>query len=506
MPDVLCFFKKQLQQYIMCRQQIPEGVMYFAEKQLRRLFLIMAAICLLLNLQSPTWAQNVESRLATNKTAPAAEETAKPESPSDRPEKKTPAALNKIDQVGEKVGNQVDDFTREASSRVGSWIGKEVFFGITWLKLILCFLLLFIVLFIERMVRLAIDRRIKAIAAQKEIKPIRHLILESIARPLSFFIWVYGIYLVLTPLFLHFRRPDGTNPVYTVAREAADLGAAVALVWFIFKLVSIVDFKVKKWAAASDNALDDVLAPLAGRTLRVFIVIIGGIIIIQNLTGVKIGPLLASLGIGGIAIALAAKDSIANLFGTLTILFDKPFQLGERITIDQYDGVVEDVGFRSTRIRTLTGHLVTIPNEKVVSSGVENIGKRPHIRWLTNITITYDTPPDKVEKAVATIREILDDHEGLRPDFPPRVYFNGFNDWSLNIMVIAWYHPADYWAMQEWQQRTCLEILRRFNAEGIEFAFPSRTLYLANDDKRQLKLKMLAGETVTYMPEGDRHE
>ncbi|MGD9057184.1 MAG: mechanosensitive ion channel family protein [Desulfobacterales bacterium] len=480
--------------------------MYFDKKQLRRLLLTIAAICLLLNLQSPTRAQNAESRLVKNKTAPAAEETTKPKSPSGSQTKNIPAVPKKIDQVGEKVGNQVDDLTRKASSRVGAWIGKEALYGITWLKLMLCFLLLFIVLLIERMVRLAIDRRIKAIATQKEIKPIRQLILESIARPLSLFIWVYGIYLVLTPLLLHFQRLDGTNPVYIVAREAADFGAAVALVWFIFKLVSIVDFKVKKWAAASDNALDDVLAPLAGRTLRVFIVIIGGIIIIQNLTGVKIGPLLASLGIGGIAVALAAKDSVANLFGTLTILFDKPFQLGERITIDQYDGVVEDVGFRSTRIRTLTGHLVTIPNEKVVNTGVENIGKRPHIRWLTNITITYDTPPDKVEKAVAIIKEILDDHEGLHPDFPPRVYFNGFNDWSLNIMVIAWYHPADYWAMQEWQQRTCLEILRRFNAEGIDFAFPSRSVYLANDDKRQLKLKMLAGETVTYTPEGNHHE
>jgi MscS family membrane protein len=86
------------------------------------------------------------------------------------------------------------------------------------------------------------------------------------------------------------------------------------------------------------------------------------------------------------------------------------------------------------------------------------------------------------------------------------VYFNGFNDWSLNIMAVAWYHPADYWAMQECQQRTCLEILRRFNAEDIDFAFPSRTVYLANDDKRQLSLKMLAGETVTYTPERNGHE
>jgi MscS family membrane protein len=480
--------------------------MYSNTKRLQFLLLSITAFYLFFNSHVSTWAQSGESRLAKNKTAPVAEELSKAESPPDRMTENIPVVPNKIDQAGEEIGNQVDDFTRKASSRVGTWIGQEAFSGITWLKLILCFLLLFIVLLIERVVRLVIDRRKRTIQDAKDVKPIRHLILESISRPLSLFIWVYGIYLVLTPVFLHFRRPDGTNWVHTVAREAAELGATIALVWFIFKLVAIVDFKLKNWATSTDNAIDDVLAPLAGRTLRVFIIIIGGILIIQNLTGVKIGALLASLGIGGIAVALAAKDSIANLFGTLTILFDKPFQLGERITIDQYDGVVENVGFRSTRIRTLTGHLVTIPNEKVVSSGVENIGKRPHIRWLTNITITYDTPPDKVEKAVAIIKEILDDHEGLRPDFPPRVYFNGFNDWSLNIMVIAWYHPADYWAMQEWQQRICLEILRRFNAEGIEFAFPSRTLYLANDDKRQLKLKMLAGETVTYTPEGNGHE
>lgn len=480
--------------------------MYSKTKRLWCLSLLLSTITLWASLQAPSWASSVESRWAQNKTTPAVEGTTKTESPSDRSSEKLPTAPNRLDEVGEKVGNQVDDITRKASTRFGKWIGTEALYGITWLKLILCFLLLFSVLLVERVVRLAIDRRKKIMEDEKEGMPIRHLILESVARPLSLFIWVYGIYLVLTPLFLHFRKPDGTNLVHSVAREAAELGAAVALVWFIFKLVSIVDFKLKNWAASTDNAIDDVLAPLAGRTLRVFIVIIGGVLIIQNLTGVELGPLLASLGIGGIAVALAAKDSIANLFGTLTILFDKPFQLGERITIDKYDGVVEDVGFRSTRIRTLTGHLVTIPNEKVVSSGVENIAKRPHIRWLTNITITYDTAPDKVEKAVSIIKEILNDHEGMHPDFPPRVYFNGFNDWSLNIMVVVWYHPADYWAMQEWQQRTCLEILSRFNAEGIDFAFPSRTVFLANDDKRHLNLKILAGETVTYTPDGDRHE
>ena len=474
-------------------------------KRLCRILLSISLIFVMLNICRPTWAQIVEPNFQKDKTNTSTETKTNTESPSDLTSKEIPNEPKKVDQVGQRVGQQIDDITQQASSRIGSWINATVFAGITWFKLILCLFLLFVVLLIERIARLAIDRKQKKADGEEE-KKLKHLVLEVIAKPVSLFIWVYGIYVVLTPLFVHFQKPDGTNLVYSVARKAADLGAAVALFWFVFKLVSVADFQLKKWAASTDSTIDDVLAPLFGKTLRVFIVIIGGILIIQNLTGVKIGPLLASLGIGGIAIAFAAKDSIANFFGTLTILFDKPFQLGERVIIDTVDGVVEDVGFRSTRIRTLTGHLVTIPNEKVVNSGVENIGKRPHIRWLTNITITYDTPPDRVEKAVTIIKDILTDHEGMHPDFPPRVYFNGFNDWSLNIMVIAWYHPANYWDMQEWLQRTCLEILRRFNDEGIDFAFPSRTLYLANDDKRQLSLKMLKGETVTYIPKGGSYE
>ena len=475
-------------------------------KRLCCISLPILVIFLVLNFYLPTRAQGIVSNTEKAETATFTENKSNTQSPSDRPAKEIPEQPTKVDLAGEKVGQQIDNLTQQASSRLGDWINAKVFAGITWIKLILSLLLLFVVLLIERIVRLTIDRKRRKAEEEKEVKKIKYLILEAIGKPLSMFIWVYGIYLVLTPLFVHFRKPDGTNLVFTATQKAADLAAAVAIVWFIFKLVSIVDFHLKKWAASTDSTIDDVVAPLVGKTLRVFIVIIGGILILQNLTGVKIGPILASLGIGGIAVALAAKDSIANFFGTLTIFFDKPFQVGERVVIDNYDGVVEDVGFRSTRIRTLTGHLVTIPNEKVVNSGLENIGKRPHIRWLTNITITYDTSPDRVEKAVSIIKEILDNHEGRHPDFPPRVYFNGFNDWSLNIMVIAWYHPANYWDMQEWLQRTCLEILRRFNDEGIDFAFPSRTLYLANDDKRQLKLKMLKGETVTYIPEGESHD
>ena len=397
----------------------------------------------------------------------------------------------KIDQAGHRVSEKIEEFGTKASGRLGGWINSKVFADISWLKLLFCLLLIFVVVSAERVVRLLIQRRIQTIPHVEGMISWVRLLLKAVMRPLSLFIWVYGIYGALSPLYDHFQKADGSNLVYLVFQKTASVGGILALFWFVYLFVNVVDARLSQWAKTTESTIDDILVPLFGKTLRIFIVILAGIIVIQNLTGVEIGPLLASLGIGGLAVALAAKESIANFFGTLTILFDKPFQVGERIVIDNYDGVVEEVGFRSTRIRLLTGHLVTIPNEKVVNSGLENIGQRPNIRWLTHIGITYDTPSEKIEKAVAIIREIIANHEGMHPDFPPRVYFNGFNDWSLNIMVVAWYHPPEYWDFQEWVQRTCLEIARRFAAESIDFAFPTRTLHLANDAKRQLKVELL---------------
>ncbi|MFO7558409.1 MAG: mechanosensitive ion channel family protein [Desulfobacterales bacterium] len=407
---------------------------------------------------------------------------------------KTAIHTEKVDTAGERIGQGVDQIGEWASNHLGKWTNAELFYGITWLKMLICLFLITLVVLIERIVQLLIQAKLKNLPGEEVIVPWSKLFLRALSKPLTLLIWVYGIYLAISPLFIHFQAAEGDNLVNVVAKKAADIGGTIAIIWFLFSLVQLIDVRLKKWASATESAIDDMLAPLVGKVLRVFIIAVGGIFLIQNLTGIEMGPLLASLGIGGLAFALAAKESIANLFGTLTILFDKPFQVGERIIIESTDGVVESVGFRSTRIRTLTGHQVSIPNEKAVNTVVENIGRRPYIRWLTNIGITYDTPPEKVVRAVEIISNILENHEGYRKDFPPRVFFNGFNDCSLNILVLAWYHPPDYWDFQAWLQKTCLEILTAFQKDGIDFAFPSRTIYLANDDKRQLMLRMLKGE------------
>jgi len=125
---------------------------------------------------------------------------------------------------------------------------------------------------------------------------------------------------------------------------------------------------------------------------------------------------------------------------------------------------------------------------------IENIGRRPHIRRLTNMAITYDTPLNKVEKAVSIIQEVLDDYAGMDPEFPPHVYFDEFNPSSLNLLVLYWYHPADYWGFLELSQRVNLQIMERFEEKGIQFALPAMTTYLSQDDDHPLKIS-LAGDS-----------
>lgn len=219
------------------------------------------------------------------------------------------------------------------------------------------------------------------------------------------------------------------------------------------------------------------LVPLVSKSVRVFVIAVGGMLVLQNVTGIEIGPLVASLGIGGIAFALAGKDSIANYLGSLTILLDKPFSAGDRIVIDKQDGFVEGVGFRSTRLRTLTGSIVSIPNQKIINSTLENIGRQTYQNWQANLGLTCETSPERVELAVEIIRGILRDHEGMGQDHRPQVFFNGFKDWSLNIGINAWYLPADPWKYQAWIQKTCLEIMRQFRENDIEIAYPTQNVY-----------------------------
>ncbi|MBU0678323.1 MAG: mechanosensitive ion channel family protein [Verrucomicrobia bacterium] len=271
-----------------------------------------------------------------------------------------------------------------------------------------------------------------------------------------------------------------------LADDVTQIVVCAAVGFVVYCLVDVVNVWLTRLASRTASKLDDMLVPMVRKSLKVTVVVLVLVQIAQALSDKPITSIIAGLGVGGIAIALAAQDTLKNFFGSLVIFADKPFELGDRIVVDSFDGPVEEVGFRSTRIRTLDGHLVTVPNADLANKIIQNIGKRPYIKRVMNIMITYDTPPEKVDRAVEILKDILKDHEGMKEDFPPRVFFNEFNDSSLNIMVLYWFHPPDYWAYCAFNEKVNMEILRRFSEEGIDFAFPSQTTYLAGDPGRPL--------------------
>lgn len=293
--------------------------------------------------------------------------------------------------------------------------------------------------------------------------------------------------------------PEGTGLAGLIS-TIVDVVVSASIGYSVYCLVDIVDYQLGRLAERTETKVDDMLVPLVGKSVRITILVLIVVQVSQALSDKPMTSILAGLGVGGLALALAGQDIIKNFFGSLVILTDRPFEVGDRIKVGDHDGPVESVGFRSTKLRTLAGHLVTVPNSEVMNTAVENIGKRPYIKRVANITVTYDTSPEKVQQGIDIILEILADHEGMDSERPPLAFFNEFNDVSLNILVIYWYHNPDFVEYLTFTDRVNFQILKRFNDEGIEFAFPTQTVFLANDDKRQLAVKMLDGASS---PTGD---
>ena len=198
--------------------------------------------------------------------------------------------------------------------------------------------------------------------------------------------------------------------------------------------------------------------------------------------GIPLSTLLAGAGVGGLALALAAQDALKNLFGSMMIFLDKPYRVGERIVTKGYDGTVEEIGLRSTRIRLLTGHQVTIPNEDMARTHIENVGRRPHIRRCTSVALKLDTPAEKVKRAVEIIRGLLVEHEGMDHQFPPRVFFDEFNRDSLRIRIFYWYHPPEYWEFVAFAEKLNMQIIEALGAADIHLALPASATHMLLDE------------------------
>jgi MscS family membrane protein len=286
--------------------------------------------------------------------------------------------------------------------------------------------------------------------------------------------------------------------------------AAGSLVWLGFRIVDMVSDVFAIRAEKTESKLDDQLVPLVRKSLKMVVAVIGGIFVLQNLD-VDVGSLLAGLGLGGLAFALAAKDTVANFFGSLMIFIDKPFQVGDAVKIGtNVEGTVEEVGFRTSRVRTYYNSVMTVPNALVTNSTVDNMGMRQYRRYKTVFGLTYDTKPEKVQAFCEGVRAIIQATEGMRQDYYV-VEFQGFGASSLDILMNAFTMAEDYNTDMRIRSHLNLQILRLAEGLGVCFAFPSHSLYVesmpgedAESDGTGTQPGQLAGIVEAFGPGGDR--
>jgi len=289
---------------------------------------------------------------------------------------------------------------------------------------------------------------------------------------LTFMAWVWLLGLNL--LFL----PAWVESMLFIAVISITYGGAI---WAAYKLVDLLGSYLTGLASKSGSRYDSLLVPLLIRSLKIFVIVIGATIITYEAYPHSYPQIIAGLGIGGVAIAFAARDTIANLFGSVMILLDRPFEIGDWINVRGVDGSVEQVGIRSTRIRTFYDSLVTVPNSEIALATIDNYGARRYRRIRTTLAVTYDTPPEKIEAFCEGIRELIRQHPYTRKDFY-LVYLNEFGPHSLDILLYCFHKTPDWSTELRERHRLFLDIIRLARELGVEFAFPTRTLYMRPEE------------------------
>jgi MscS family membrane protein len=250
-----------------------------------------------------------------------------------------------------------------------------------------------------------------------------------------------------------------------------------ALIAFIlYKMCDVAADIFDKVIFKSKTKLIDQSVPFIRKALKIIVVTSSVIVILQSLD-VPITALLAGVSLGGLALALAAQDTIRHLFGSVTIFTDRPFEVGDWVVIEGKEGIVEEVGLRSTRIRTFYDSLITVPNGKLTDMVIDNMGKRKYRRYISKFAVTYDTPPDLIEAFIEALRKIVTQHSNIRQDLY-HIYLNEFDNSSLNILFQVYFEAPDYSTELKYKHDILLEIIRIADELCIRFAFPTRTVHV----------------------------
>jgi MscS family membrane protein len=308
--------------------------------------------------------------------------------------------------------------------------------------------------------------------AQKTRTRYDDLFLDGLRRPAEFLVLLGGLFVILQILQL----PSEPVDIDRFAHALLKVLITFDIAWVLFNLVTLLDSYLERWVSHTESTLDDHMLPFLRKSLRAFIVFMAILMVIQNL-GYSISGLLASLGIGGLAVALAAKDTLSNIFGSLMIILDRPFHIGDWIKAGDMEGTVEEVGFRSTKIRTFAKTLITVPNNKIADMPLDNFSRMSKRRIKLSIGVTYETTPAQIRAAVEHIRAMLKSHPAINQEFM-LVHFTDFGESSLDILVYCFTTTTVWGEYLEAREDVSLQIMDILEQLGVSIAFPSRSVYL----------------------------
>jgi small-conductance mechanosensitive channel len=321
-------------------------------------------------------------------------------------------------------------------------------------------------LIVALLVRLILVRRLPAPEPGEEMHwPM--VLHEVVARTWTLFLIIAAIYAGTTLLTL----PDSVHRlVYSIFIVALFVQLAF---WADRIAAAVLAWRLKPIRSKSKSAMRNALS-LIQFVVRVAVWSLALLLIFQNL-GFDITALIAGLGVGGIAVALAAQSVLGDLFSSLAIILDRPFEVGDFIIFGEQMGTVEKIGIKTTRIRALSGEQIAVSNTDLVKTRVHNFKRMKERRVVLVLGVTYDTPADKLERIPSTVTEIIEKQEEVRFE---RAHFRSFGNSALEFEIVYWVLDADYTIYMDKQQSINFAIFRAFQDEGIEFAFPSQTLYV----------------------------
>ena len=358
-------------------------------------------------------------------------------------------------------------------------IGNRVVLGLpTWKWIGLIVLLGFSYLF-YRLVLAGLGWLLRNVIAR--ITPESYLdpkLISPVTKPLSLLLTFLLFRSYLMPMLL--LPIEVSDPL----RRVLAIGMSVAGVWVFYRLVDIIGSLLNSLASRTDTTMDDQLIPLLMRIAKLVVVIFGVLFVLDNL-GVDVTALLAGVSIGGLAVALAAQDTVKNFIGSISIFVDRPFQVGDFIAAGDILGSVTEVGVRTTRIRALDGAQVTVPNGDLANRTITNHSVRTYRRYATSITVTYRTRPEQMEEFVNGVREIVAAHPKVR-EGTAQVQFHEMGNSSLDIFYAAIFEVTDYGEWLACRQEVFLNVMKLADRLGVDFAFPSTSVYIEQMPQAQL--------------------